>query len=381
MRTKMERSVLVVGLLFTVALFVGCSSPNKQASSSFNSETGRHATGWSSPAIHGTAAKTQTNGFAACQECHADDFSGGVSAVPCKSCHTVNAPHAPAPWICSSWTHTNTNPDNASICAQCHTNGANSSLQPSPPAAAGTVPGCFNSTLCHAQVGHPAGWSDPTQHGATAKSAPTGSSEFAFCETCHGSDFSGGEALTSCFTCHGGNGPHPTSWIAGSYTHTNTDTGNASVCALCHTNGANSPLAPPSPPAAAGTAPGCFNSTLCHATPTCGSCHGIPPSGTTYPNVAGNHPDHTAVNTSIVCSTCHLGAGSGTSLHQNGVVDIILDPTYNVKSGTAAYNSPRHLLAQTSAAMVVREHKHLRRHHPASPPPDKHQYGVPARSM
>ncbi|MGE5172385.1 MAG: CxxxxCH/CxxCH domain c-type cytochrome, partial [Betaproteobacteria bacterium] len=339
MTRNINNAVWMLGLLGLIAFFFGCSSPNNQASSSFNSDTGRHITGWESPAVHGASVKSQANGFSTCQECHGDDFSGGISSVSCFSCHGVNAPHAPAPWRGGTWTHTNTDPINAPVCALCHTNGTNSSVQPSPPAPAGTAPGCFNNTLCHAQAGHPTGWSDPTQHGAAAKSAPTSTGGFALCETCHGNDFSGGLAQTSCFTCHGGSGPHPTSWITGTYTHTNTDTGNAPVCALCHTNGANSPIAPPSPPAPAGTAPGCFNSTLCHATPTCGSCHGIPPDGSAFPNVAGSHAPHTSVNASIVCDTCHLGAGSGTALHQNGVADVILDPTYNAKSGTAAYNA------------------------------------------
>jgi predicted CxxxxCH...CXXCH cytochrome family protein len=34
-----------------------------------------------------------------------------------------------------------------------------------------------------------------------------------------------------------------------------------------------------------------------------------------------------------------LGAGFGTPLHQNGVVDVILDPTYNAKAGPASYNA------------------------------------------
>ncbi len=301
-----------------------------------------HPTGWSDPTQHGAAAKsapTSTSGFTLCETCHGSDFSGGVVQTSCFTCHGGSGPH-PTSWITGSYTHTTTDTGNASVCAQCHTNGANSPIAPpSPPAAAGTAPGCFNNTLCHAQMGHPAGWSDPTQHGAAAKAAPTSTSGFALCETCHATDFSGGVAQTSCFTCHGGSGPHPTSWITGSYTHTTTDTGNASVCAQCHTNGANSPIAPPSPPAAAGTAPGCFNSTLCHATPTCGSCHGIPPSGTVFPDVAGNHAPHISVNANIACSTCHLGAGSGTALHENGVVDVILDPTYNAKAGGATYNA------------------------------------------
>ena len=337
---KIRQLIGVIGSLCALAiLFSGCSSPNSQATSSFNPETGKHAASWSSPSVHGATVKMQPNGFSSCQECHGADFSGGISAVACKSCHGGNGPH-PTSWITGTYTHTTTDTGNASVCALCHANGTNSPIAPpSPPAPGGTAPGCFNNTLCHAQVGHPTGWSDPTQHGVAAKSAPTSGGGFALCETCHATDFSGGIAQTSCFTCHGGSGPHPTSWITGSYTHTTTDTGNAPVCALCHTNGANSPIAPPSPPAAAGTAPGCFNNTLCHATPTCGSCHGIPPSGTVSPNVAGNHGDHMAVNANIACSTCHSGAGSGTALHQNGVVDVILDPTYNAKSGAAAYNT------------------------------------------
>jgi predicted CxxxxCH...CXXCH cytochrome family protein len=33
-----------------------------------------------------------------------------------------------------------------------------------------------------------------------------------------------------------------------------------------------------------------------------------------------------------------MGAGSGTALHRNNIVDVILDPTFNAKSGAAAYN-------------------------------------------
>jgi len=213
-----------LALISATAFVAGCSSPNNQSSSGFDSTAGRHVSGWAAHAMHGTAAKTQPIGFSTCQECHADDFSGGIAQI-------------------------------------------------------------------------------------------------------------------SCFNCHGGSGPHPTSWITGTYTHTDTNTGNASVCALCHANGANSPIAPPSLPAPAGSAPGCFNNTLCHAEPACGSCHGIPPSGSIFPNVAGSHTPHMNVNTSIGCATCHLGAGSGTTLHQNGVVDVILDPGYNAQSGTATYNA------------------------------------------
>jgi len=339
--------LLILSILGSV-LLSGCSSANNKQSGSIDLSTGRHITNWSSPTIHGASAKSQSNGFSICQECHGNDFSGGITSLSCFSCHGVNAPHASKPWRGGVYTHTNTDQGNAAVCAQCHMNGANSTVVPATPAPAGTAPGCFNNTLCHAQTGHAAGWSDPAQHGVAAKSAPAATTGFAQCETCHGTDFSGGAAQTSCFTCHGGSGPHPTSWISGSFTHTTTDTGNAAVCAQCHANGANSPIAPPSPAAPAGTAPGCFNSTLCHATPTCGTCHGIPPSGTAFPNIAGTHAPHMNASVNTVCGTCHSGAGSGTALHQNGTADVIFDATYNAKSGAVSYNGTNYTCSNVS---------------------------------
>lgn len=321
-----------------------------------------HPADWANPDLHGAAAKsapTATTGFSICRTCHGNDFAGGAVLKTCLNtagCHGVgvNAPHSPKPWRGGTRIHTNTDTNNAAVCATCHTNGANSSVQPSPPAPAGTTPGCFNSTLCHAAVGHPAGWALPTAHGPAAKAAPSSSAGFSLCQTCHGNDFTGGNSLTSCLNtsgCHGAgvNAPHSASWLPGStYTHTTTDQGNAPVCALCHTNGLNSPIAPPSPPAPAGTPPDCFNNTLCHATPTCGTCHGIPPNGTVAPNVAGQHAAHIAVSTIIVCATCHTGAGFGTALHINGVIDVILDPTYNAKSGAASYNATTNTCSNVS---------------------------------
>ncbi len=315
-KRNLNHAVLVLTLFSLLAFFFGCSSPNKKSKTSFNPDTGRHLTGWDIPTGHGSTVKSEPDGFAACQECHGSDFSGGISSVACSDCHGGSAPH-PTSWVTGTYTHMNMNPGNASVCAQCHTNGANSPIAPpSPPAPAGTTPGCFNSTLCHATA-HAAGWSAPTVHGAAAKSAPTTTTGFSYCQICHGNDFSGGFANTACSSCHGGSAPHPSpplySWLTGTYVHSTTDPGNAAVCALCHTNGANSPVAPPSPAAPAGTAPGCFNSTLCHAQvghpvgwndpaqhgvaakaangfAGCEQCHGA---------------DFTGGIASVACSSCH----------------------------------------------------------------------------
>jgi predicted CxxxxCH...CXXCH cytochrome family protein len=255
----------------------GCSDPRSEPL--INSDTGRHQALWASADVHGAKAKaapSSVTGFAVCQDCHRTDFSGGNSGISCLNmtgCHggSGNAPHPKTPWTSATRAHSDTDQGNAPVCAQCHAGGLNSSLTPSPPAAAGTAPGCYNSTLCHGNIGHEPGWADPTAHGATAKNAPSAISGFSYCLICHGSDFLGGAVQRSCMNtagCHGADvaAPHsPKPWRGGARTHTNTDQGNAPVCAFCHTNGLNSSLTPTTP-AAVGTAPGCFNSTLCHGT-------------------------------------------------------------------------------------------------------------------
>ena len=193
-----------------------------------------------------------------------------LSAPTClnnAACHgAVASPHARKPWRASAgstYTHTTTaEAGNAPVCYQCHaytgTANPNNPHVPPTPAAAGTAPGCFNGTMCHNEAGHPAGWAvsapAPQPHGAAAKKDNTVSGQgYPYCQTCHGANFAGGSANVSCFLCHGP--PHaPAPWRGSPYTHTDTDPSNAPVCAQCHRN------------ANPGT-PGCFNNTLCHATP------------------------------------------------------------------------------------------------------------------
>lgn len=238
---------------------------------------------------HGTSAKKApgSSGFVSCQICHASDFSGGGAQESCLNalCHGVpgTTPH-PSQWRTGdAYVHTTTDEANAPVCALCHTNGANSPIgQPAPPAAAGTAPGCFNSTLCHGEnpvphpVGNPAWWTTAPAaqpHGGSAKATPGGGSGFAYCRACHGTadgNFNGGAVQVSCLnntaSCHGDGvqSPHASQWFQGDpYEHITTAPGNASECAFCHFNEPNAGNHPPTPPPA-GSNPGCFNGTLCH---------------------------------------------------------------------------------------------------------------------
>ena len=374
-----------------------------------------HPAGWAATAPaaqpHGDAAKKDNTvsgqGFAYCKTCHGNNFEGTAIGPTCLSnalCHGagVASPHAPKPWRGSPYTHTTTaEAGNAPVCYQCHaytgTANPNNPHVPPTPAAAGTAPGCFNGTMCHNQAGHPAGWAvsspAPQPHGVTAKKDNTVSGQgFAYCQTCHGANFAGGSANVSCFLCHGP--PHaPAPWRGAPYTHTDTDPSNAPVCALCHRTSQGTP--------------GCFNSTLCHGTPTgvahavpfntaahfsvdnttftascaschavtgtspvsgaplcttchaagspltatnCTSCHANPPSGATtaYPNVAGAHSKHLALaslGNTITCDTCHSGLGTNTLNHYNRAKsrvppgDVAFLTTYNAKTGASSFDN------------------------------------------
>jgi len=252
-------------------------------------------------------------------------------------------------------------------------------------------------------------------HGVSAKATPGSTSGFAYCQVCHGTgtNFAGGSSGVSCYTCHvpTANSPHASQWRTGdTYVHTTTATGNAAVCGYCHLNGANSPIAPPSPPAPAGTAPGCFNSTLCHgsggvahpvpyndnshytvtsatfpgscsachdvsapstkagpvcqtchvaasplAAANCTSCHGSTtsngaPTGAAYSNIAGAHAVHialTSAGTPISCDTCHNGLGpSLLNLNHYNRAKSRVSPgdaaflaTYNAKTGASSFDN------------------------------------------
>jgi len=288
---------------------------------------------------HGASAKKApgSSGFVSCQICHASDFSGGGANTPCFDCHTP--PH-PNSWRSFNvYKHTNTDLANASVCAQCHLNGNNSPIRsPSPPAAAGTPPGCFNSTLCHSALDAPhalgSTWTipNPAFHGLSAKQ------DLSFCQTCHGTPgtilFDGGSAPTKCSTCHTAADAHPTTWFEEPqtgfqpYTASHRNAGSiTTACTICHK--LDGPGAGPNP-----AAPSCFSASFTNADGVAASCHANGPvahavpflahtgvTGATFndPFPAGCASCHAVTGTSPVssaplCTTCHTGGSPLTLL-------------------------------------------------------------------
>jgi len=205
----------IVGIFLAAAatlVFLGCSGSASQAPSQ-NTTTGVHPATWTQD--HWSAYLKDP---ASCATCHGSTTdpaqAGGISKVSCFGCHHPNGPH------------------------------------------------------------HAAGWADPAQHGRMgAQAVPNG--EFGFlgtgfvaCTQCHGSTYTNPIGIApSCESCHT-TAPHPAKpWMDAANpinpNHDQTDQANASECVKCHALGANSTIQPKTP-APAGTAPGCFNGTLCH---------------------------------------------------------------------------------------------------------------------
>jgi predicted CxxxxCH...CXXCH cytochrome family protein len=183
------------------------------------------------------------------------------------------------------------------VCAFCHLNGANSPIAaPSPPAPAGTAPGCFNSTLCHGDLGHAVPFNTTVHYSVTSATF-----------------------TANCGSCHAVTGTSPVS--------------GATLCTTCHIAG--SPLTALS----------------------CTSCHANPPTGATtaYPNAAGAHAAHIALGsagTPISCDTCHNGLGTNTLNHYNRANarpgknalrvppgDVAFLTTYNAKTGASLFDN------------------------------------------
>lgn len=294
--------------------------------SCFGNPAGCHhgpVSGWiaTSPAAqnHGVSAKQApgSSGFVSCQICHGRFFSGGKSNLPCFPCHEVNAPHPARPWDGPTYTHINTNTENAQVCAQCHFPGSpnNPSNHPPTPAPAETPPGCFNSTLCHGVTSAPhavgTSWRDPNPefHGPTAKQ------DLSYCQGCHGTPgstlFNGGITLTSCqiSSCHARAKAHTIPWYQApkpfpAYVASHRDSGNRSVaCAICHkTDGLGTGADP--------NAPSCFsasfNGIICHPGGVGGENHSVP-----FPGAAHTSADQASFDAD--CSRCHAMTGVSPS--------------------------------------------------------------------
>src|SRR6185369_15395409 len=301
------RALGAAAVIATAILVWGCGKANNDAPSLNTS--GNHPAGWVTfnGGNHRVAFRAASD---QCPQCHGSDFQqqgskGGVARVSCSS-------------------------------------------------------SSFNGTICHANshvprlVPHALPFTDPALHGPAAKQ------DLSFCKGCHASTSGGvgsnprfnakiGTLINGCEDCHNIYTAHPSTpapdsapW-RGPISH--RDARNlANACALCH--GVNLD-------GIGAVGPAC---TTCHvfsplAALNCTSCHGNPPSGTTFPDISGRHNVHDSLN--LIkgdCSVCHGGAGIGTLNHFNGSVNVLMPSKFNAKTGGPATFTPDTAVAITSSA-------------------------------
>ena len=265
-------------LLFIVTQW-GCGKGNPNAPVTIDPATNKHPVGWALNGSGGTHPDMYFAAPASCEGCHGkpSDPAGGISGVSCS-------------------------------------NSGRSGI------------------ACHPSFPHVAGFAAYVRHGSVAKDVAIGVSGMAHCKLCHGSSYTGSGLAPSCIKCHNdyntsNYAPHAANWVSGNANglkHSTTNETNAPACAQCHLGGTYSHA--PSDPAPAGTAPGCFNGTLCHnaaghtftvsghQTParsnlaSCQVCHAAPASGSN-PNPRFNVPKGSGVLSANGCEYCHAKPG------------------------------------------------------------------------
>jgi len=323
---------------------------------------------WHGPTY--THVTTNTENAQVCAQCH---FPGSPNnpanqpAAPAEAgtpsgcfnstlCHgTTDAPHG----VGTVWRDPNpqfhglTAKQDLSFCQECH--GAPGT----PFFNGGTAPTSCQTSDCHARAGaHPIPWYQaPQPFPSYVSSHRDSGNRIVACALCHKVDGQGlgpDPNAPSCFSisfggviCHSG-GPggvnHPLPFPAEPHITADQTTFDAD-CSACHAITGVSPSS---------TAPLC---TVCHQAgspitlPDCTSCHGNPPSGTAYPNVAGKHAVHGALPGVEVCNPCHNGLDTGSPEHYDRANarpgndslrvppgDVSFPAEYNAKSGTASFS-------------------------------------------
>jgi predicted CxxxxCH...CXXCH cytochrome family protein len=216
---------------------------------------GTHADGWSLPASHGPAAKQN---LASCKACHGVDLGGGGAGISCGTCHAGGA-------------------DWASNCTFCH--------------------GTKTSPYTPADLARAA-----PPRGTKGETATTSRAVGAHQTHLSGGSFGGPVACADCHAVPGDlshlDATAQVTFGAAARRDSATPFWNGTTCANVYCHGgtlAGGAIAAPS-----WTGSGQVS---------CGSCHGLPPTGS-----------HT---TSTDCAGCHGydGATFDAALHLNGTVD------------------------------------------------------------
>ncbi|MFC1843659.1 CxxxxCH/CxxCH domain-containing protein [Thermodesulfobacteriota bacterium] len=219
-----------------------------------------------------------------------NDLSYSAPGQLCSNCHVV------ANWIEIEGTEHNVSTNGAGSCATCHNSPRQEVIDA---IALGANP--TNCLDCHSDK-------ELTPHGSVDHVA------------------AGKVTLrvSPCGDCHD----------PGSGANATVDVTHSGDCSLCHTT---VPDLQPGVPAGGGDCATCHGSDVQTAHPTCNTCHGEPPDGTSAPNTDGAHTEHNALGFGSVnpsCAACHDGA-----THYDGTTDVSILSSFDDESyGSPSFN-------------------------------------------
>lgn len=289
---KYAVNYIILSILM-VAFIASCS--DTQDDLSVPPEVGIHPEGTINPnSDNFHAFLLKDNGFDACQECHAVDFSGGPTKVNCGSsdCHPTIGVHAAENIIppSSENFHGKFLSDNSlgmTDCAQCHGDDLTGGL---------VATAC---TQCHGSINvHREGVLNPASANFHGKYIMSAGWDMGGCQQCHGDDYTGGLLGTACTTCH-------------------VNEGGPEACNTCHGDFGNPDQVNP-PQALDGSTETTASGVGAHvahlqtAGVACGECH-------IYPDSFGatGHIDGDGHAELIFGDLANSGAGNAEYSHEN----------------------------------------------------------------
>jgi len=287
-----------------------------------------------SPNFHGI--NSLTGKFINCQQCHGENFTGGISSPSCTSCHSAISVHKSGIIDPNSANFHGkySLPNGFKDCQPCHgQNFAGGNLSPS-------------CVTCHSAINvHQAGILEPASPEFHGRYQLTNG--FTNCQQCHGENFTGGSVSPSCATCHSSISVHKSGITNPSSPdfhgkYLKSIYWNLSDCASCHSAAYAGGIQSPT----------CLT---CHNQPkgpeACNTCHGnfndpsiiAPPrdlSGNTLTTFKGvgahaNHLYNNVLGNKVACETCH---NVPQSLSSAGHLDGNLPAEINFK-GLAIFNA------------------------------------------
>lgn len=343
-------SIKLLAVLLGMALLQACSEPQTVPTAPQN-EVSVHGEGWLSRAsenFHGSVLAKQNYDAEDCRRCHGAQFDGGITAVSCRTCH-ASYPHPAAGWVNGANSHhaflRGARYDLRS-CQGCHGQDYGTQLQGKSCKTCHTqAEGPESCNVCHGNSGGNGSEliNSAPPEGLEGESATTSPAVGAHQK--HFAYFKNLSAREVCQECHAA----PNNFYAA--THLNDDDRRAEA-------GLAGPLARMATEGGQRTPNGVYDfnantcgNTYCHgnwglrkaqsryalayaadvitgsnATPkwtdassvTCGSCHGLPPTGhNPFPITA--------------CNICHqtvidgFGAIIDSTKHINGKVNVFLE--------------------------------------------------------